>query len=343
MIGHTKATAGHRRADQGGAGAAPPHAAAARSTSSRPLGSARRPGRARSTCNSEARPWLAPAGDAAAPRRRQRLRLRRHQLPRRARGVPRRPRGARARRRARTSGRELLGAARRRPRRPARRAAPASEAPPASTADLARAAAAPTSPPRWPQRAGERRALPAVARRWWSTARRAAARHAAATVAERLDDGAADPVGPHGALASGAAAEPGGSSPSSSPARARSTPDMVREATLYLPELRAALERAERRDRRPLRPAAEPARLPASAFTAEEAAGPARGGSTHTHVAQPALGALSAGFLDFAAAARARRRTWRPATATASSSLCTPPGVLDARGLPASRRRRAAG
>ena len=72
----------------------------------------------------EARPWLHSARRSAAPRRRQRVRLRRHQLPRRARGL-RPERRVRAVRRLPRLARRALGLAgriRRQARRAARRA-----------------------------------------------------------------------------------------------------------------------------------------------------------------------------------------------------------------------------
>ncbi|HVR95025.1 MAG TPA: SDR family NAD(P)-dependent oxidoreductase [Thermoanaerobaculia bacterium] len=144
-------------------------------------------------------------------------------------------------------------------------------------------------------RAEERRALPAVLTLVADSAERL--RGIAATVAQRLEAGEADPVGPNGHLAWEAAAP----APVAFlfPGQGSQAPDMARETTLYLPELREALELAERvtagRYDRPLGRIV----FPPGAFTPEEEAAQ-RQRIDDTHAAQPAIGALSAGFLDFA-------------------------------------------
>ena len=91
--------------------------------------------------NTETRPWI-HGGAGAAPRRRQRLRLRRHQRPRGARGVRRRARRATTGRRGRAS-----CACSRATRRPGSRAAGRAGWPP-SLDTAGPACASPTSPSR---------------------------------------------------------------------------------------------------------------------------------------------------------------------------------------------------
>lgn len=142
--------------------------------------------------------------------------------------------------------------------------------------------------------AEERRSLPVALAIVADSVERAAA--TAATVAARLEAGEADPVGPLGHLAWETA--PAAPVAFLFPGQGAQAPGMARESTLYLPELRAALEQADRvtagRFDRPLRQLV----FPPSAFDEEEALAQRRR-IDDTHVAQPAIGAVSCGYLDF--------------------------------------------
>ncbi|HTQ80999.1 MAG TPA: acyltransferase domain-containing protein, partial [Thermoanaerobaculia bacterium] len=145
-------------------------------------------------------------------------------------------------------------------------------------------------------RAEERRALPTLLAVVADSVERLTA--ILDTVTARLVAQEADPVGPLGHLAWEVES---GNPPRLAflfPGQGAQAPDMARESTLYLPELRDAFELAEQlsadRFGRPLSQIV----FPPTAFNEEESLAQ-RQRIDNTHVAQTAIGALSSGLLDF--------------------------------------------
>ena len=115
------------------------------------------------------------------------------------------------------------------------------------------------------------------------------------TIAERLQAGAEDPVGPQGRVRW----EGGAPSPVAFlfPGQGSQEPNMLREVVLYRSQLRRVLESAERVTAGSFEEPLGQIVYPPSAFT-EEQAERQRASINATHVAQPAIGALSLGLFD---------------------------------------------
>lgn len=174
------------------------------------------------------------------------------------------------------------------------------------------------------ERAATRADLPAVLA--LVSAGGGALRETVRAILDRLAAGAEDPVGPLGHLAWEAA-------PAAAPiaflfpGQGSQSTDMGREATTYVGELRAAFERADRVTDGCFEGPLSGLVFPPSAYS-EEAAGEQARRLADTRVAQPAIGALSLGYLDLA-----RRLGLAPAMAAGHSygelTALHAAGVLD--------------
>lgn len=120
-------------------------------------------------------------------------------------------------------------------------------------------------------------------------------------VADRLQAGSEDPVGPAGRVGW----QSGATRPVAFlfPGQGSQAPNMLRDAVLYRRELRRALEDAERSTEGCFEDALGQIVYPPHAFTADEAERQ-RARVNATQVAQPAIGALSLGLFDFLRALR---------------------------------------
>lgn len=160
------------------------------------------------------------------------------------------------------------------------------------------------------ERAESRRDLPAVLA--LVSAGAGALLETTRAILDRLASGTEDPVGPLGHLSWQAAAEPARIA-FLFPGQGSQAPDMGREAATYLPELRAAFEAADRTTAGCFDAPLSALVFPPSAFSEEEARDQARR-LGDTRVAQPAIGALSLGYLELA-----RRLGLAPAMAAGHS------------------------